>query len=355
LNLKVLCYGEVVIDLVPKADGSMVYKVGGAPLNVAVGLRRLGVDTTFVCCVGDDWFGRSAVGYLKSNKIRRYIEAKPGVATRMAVLSHDERKERSFEFSSGIAAENFLPLEKLKDANRLNPDVFYFGSFPFAKGDSLDAFQKFVHDVKKFGTVILFDPNLRLSIFDSPSHARRTLEQLVPLSNIIRLNTEELFFLVNPAGNNGERRQRIERAAATLVKLGPKAIFITDGTGGSYLYANGIMVSCQSFGVKVVDTTGCGDAFTAALVSSYFKKGGDISWSAERILTWANAAGALAATKLGGADSMPTRISIGKFLKLRSRGGDNTKKRVSANKSWKNKSIHFQTKIKREDNLYATS
>jgi len=75
----------------------------------------------------------------------------------------------------------------------------------------------------------------------------------------------------------------------------------------------------------------------------------------DNVLLWANAAGALAATKLRVADLMTIRNEIGKFVKSRSRGGDSTKRKSLIRKIREIKSDHIQTKVKKEDTVYATS
>lgn len=355
MNLKVLCYGEVVIDLIRKKDSdSLIYKIGGAPLNVAVGLRRLGVNSAFVSSVGADWFGKIALSYLNSNGIKNFVEAKPEHTTRTAIILHDSRNERSFEFSPGIAAENFLPIHKLELAERFNPDVFYFGSFPFAKGDSLPAFGRFVEDMRSDGVSTVFDPNLRPGIFSSLSDIRKICRRLAALSDIVRLNVDELLLLMPVSNGAGHQKPRIERAAAGLAKLGPKGIFVTDGKDGSHLYTEDEVQFCPSVKVKVVDTTGCGDAFTAALIKEYFGKDEKSCRRVGDILRWSNAAGALAATKLGGADSMPAKAQIERFVKSQLRGGGNCKKKISFTVKSRGNSDYFSTKTKREDYLNAT-
>ena len=327
MNLSVLCFGEIVSDLIDGGNGGLVCKVGGAPLNVAVALKRLGERCTFVGSVGDDWFGANAVSYLKSNEINHFVETIPAAPSRTAVIAHDRKKERAFQFSPGIAAENVLSTRQLEFVKSPQFDVLYFGSFPFARGESLPTFKRFLRRARKAGASTIFDPNIRLSVFAGSDEARRICRELAGLSDVMRLNADELQFLTG-VKTVSDKGRTIGKASDSLADIGPKAIFVTDGRYGSYAYTGGNFEYREAFKVRTIDTTGCGDAFTAALISKYFGQKSPSAILHAEMLCWANAAGALAATKLGGADSMPTKVQIEHFIKSQLRGGDRGKKKV---------------------------
>ncbi len=87
-------------------------RVGGAPLNVAVGLSRLGEDAVFMGSVGDDWLGKNTLAYLQQKKINHRVSLSPDFPTRISVVFHDANRQRAFSFRSGAAAENSIPLDR---------------------------------------------------------------------------------------------------------------------------------------------------------------------------------------------------------------------------------------------------
>jgi len=87
-------------------------------------------------------------------------------------------------------------------------------------------------------------------------------------------------------------------------------IALKRGANGAYVYRGGMGAFYSAYQVKAVDTTAAGDAFTAALAVEY-AAGRDIG----EAVRFANAAGALAVTKLGAQISMPRRDEVGMFLK----------------------------------------
>ncbi len=106
------------------------------------------------------------------------------------------------------------------------------------------------------------------------------------------------------------------------MSYGPKIVIITDGERGSFVNTGRLFRFVKAPKVRVVDTTGCGDGFTAAILSKaiYWKKKGKYIWDLsideiDDILMFANAAGALTATKKGVIPSLPTYNKLQQFLR----------------------------------------
>ncbi len=328
MNQRILCFGEIVADLIEGKDGVLMCKVGGAPLNVAVGLGRLGERSTLFSAVGGDWFGEKGLSYLKSKRIRSIVSTLPDLPTRMTVISHDRNRERSFKFSPGVAAENAVMPDERTLAGGY--EILYFGSFPFSRGSGLPDFKNFVRSAREAGIATVFDPNIRLGIFANQDEARKICLELLSLSDVVRLNVDELKFIYGK-NSKGRKQAFVRKATAWLLAEGPHTVFVTDGPVGSYACRDGEFEFMRSFKVKAVDSTGCGDAFTAAIISKLCdEKDTGAHSSLTQLLRWANAAGAAAATKLGGADSMPTKIDIERLIKSNLRGGGMGKKLVSS-------------------------
>jgi len=103
-----------------------------------------------------------------------------------------------------------------------------------------------------------------------------------------------------------------ERAALDILARGPKAVVIKMGARGSFLLTKKERVLTDGFAVEVVDTTGAGDAFTAALTVG-LAEGRPL----REVVRLANAAGALAVTHFGTMAAMPTRAEVEHFLAAR--------------------------------------
>ena len=136
---------------------------------------------------------------------------------------------------------------------------------------------------------------------------------MVRQATILRLNEEEALFLSGKANVNS--------AVNYLCSLGPLILVVTMGKEGCYARTKSESTFVKGFSVKAVDTTGCGDAFLAALLSGLVKTPspfGEITIERLYLMCrFANAAAALSATKRGAMAAMPSGQQVVKFLSAR--------------------------------------
>ena len=313
MTARVVCIGEAIIDLIVRGRVLDV-RVGGAPVNLAVGLTRLGVDVRFAGCVGNDWYGRLIESSMRTLGVASFLEKVSGVPTRTAIVSHDARRERRFEFvPPGSAAENAISPTLLRRVFKESPQALAFGTIPFSQGRGIQGFERFLRTAGRRGILRFFDPNVRLSLFDGIVHLRRTFESLVGHADVVRLNADELRLLT--------RRRTLVSGANSILKRGAILVLVTDGAKGSWAIDRDGVLHCPAFRVHTRDTTGCGDAFSAASLALLAGQSRPDRETLARILREGNAAGALAALKVGGTDSMPSRSTLRRFLNARLRGG----------------------------------
>jgi ribokinase len=122
------------------------------------------------------------------------------------------------------------------------------------------------------------------------------------MATVLTPNRSEAAALV---GYRLSDERDVRRAARQLHRAGPDVVVVKLGTEGAYLCTDEDEIVVPALEVNVVDTTGAGDAFTAALIASLLE---GRSWRDG--IRFANAAGALATTRFGTVDAMPTRAEI---------------------------------------------
>jgi len=159
--------------------------------------------------------------------------------------------------------------------------------------------------------LISFDPNYRSSLWKSESEAFRVLNAFASRTHIIKMDIEEARFLCSC--------NSLDEILESLSFKTNQIIAITMGKEGSILKNRNFSVKIPGFKVNAVDSTGCGDAFMAALLDEIITSGETPeSLSEEKLYTIgsrANAAGAITATRYGAMSNLPTRSEINQFLK----------------------------------------
>jgi len=310
----IVCIGEVLIDFISSNPGRGLAEVtslekfaGGAPANVAIGLAKLGIKVAFAGRVGDDPFGAFLMQYLNDRKVdTTFLKKDAQHKTRLAFVCLDASGERTFEFWEKEPADSAIEIGDFPEELRDNIKIVHFGSLALSAEKSRKAFEQISAHFENSTTLISFDPNYRKSLWRSDAEARTALCSFGSQAHIFKLAAEEALFLTKAV--------KLESAAQKLFNKKTKLVAITLGAQGCYLKTRRFHTVVPGFNVKTVDTTGCGDAFTAALLAKIIKTGLDIEGYTPEMLSdlgrYANAAGALVAGRRSGTASFPTDQEI---------------------------------------------
>lgn len=309
----VTAIGEVLIDFTPagvSAQGNPMYEQnpGGAPANVLACLSKLGQTTAFIGKVGADQFGV----FLKKTLDQVGVSTQGLVTTdrcgtTLAFVHLSDTGDRSFSFYRNPGAD--LLLEPAELSYQLIDDcrIFHFGSVSMTGEPSVSATLSAVRYAREAGKLISYDPNLRLRLWPSAAAAKAGILSAMPLADIVKISEEELLFLT------GE--QDLERGARLLLKeYDLQLVLITLGPQGAFAYNRQGHSQRPTFDVKVVDTTGAGDAFTGGFMYRLLQSGkepADLSVAElDDFLTFANAVGSLTTTKKGAIPGLPDLAAI---------------------------------------------
>ena len=318
----IICLGEVLIDMFCTEVGVPLQKApaflpvpGGAPANVAIGLARLGAKSTLISKVGDDPFGRLLQNTLSQNGVDiSQLKVDRNSRTTLAFISIREDGERDFCFYRNPGADMMLSAEEISENFIKTVRVFHYGSISTISEPSYSATLEALEYAKKYGLVISYDPNLRLSLWKSKDQAKQRITEGLNNSDLVKVNTEELEFITGTS--------ELKRGTDNLLEYGPKMVVVTRGREGSFFNNGKNFASVDGYKVHAVDTTGCGDGFTSGILAKFLQKikqGEDVfaldDKKMENILRFANAAGALTATKRGVIPSLPTQEDLCVFLK----------------------------------------
>lgn len=303
----VVCMGELLIDFVPTESGVSLENAsafkkapGGAPANVAVGLSRLGVSSAFMGKVGDDDFGSFLARTLEKNEvdITPLIFSKEA-RTALAFVSLTTDGERDFMFYRNPSADMlFEPAEVDADAIR-HAKIFHYGSISLIGEPSRSATLHAVKLAQDAGSLISYDPNLRLPLWPGEEAARNGMMLGWELAQVIKASVEEIRFLT------GEKD--LARAVKQLWHPTLKLLVVTMGEDGCHSFTERMDSYIPGFEVETVDTTGAGDGFVAGLLRGLDRQPSiwEDETSLEETLVFANAVGALTTTKRGAIPALP--------------------------------------------------
>ena len=310
---KIVSLGEVVADIYRGESSSEVEMPftalpGGAPANVAVAAARLGSGAAFVGSVGKDLFGDFVLRALDAEGVDTsgVGRCEPPTRTSLAFVEISDSGDRGFTFyRSDPAADELLSPEDLPRGLISAASFVNFGSIPLIKDPVRSAIQRAAELAGESGVPVAFDVNFREHLWESAEVARETVDPLLDLSDVVKLGHEELGPLLGTEDN--------EEAAELLLERGVKLVLISLGDNGAFYATPDFRGTVPSFEVKVVDTTGAGDAFLAAALVHL----SEADWTEEQVAEAARrgtAAGALACTGYGAMGTLPTKDKLESFM-----------------------------------------
>jgi len=250
---RITVVGEALVDVVTDAFGSREHP-GGSPLNVAVGLARLGHETTLVTRLGADCRGQLITDHLTAAGVRLGDGAVDDAATSVATATLDQ---------CGRADYQFELLWRVPSTDWSQPvDHLHTGSIAAFLPPGAADVTRLVHQHRSTATVS-FDPNIRPAIIGAAGPARERVEELVSASDIVKASDEDLAWLF-PGDDPGD-------VAARWLALGPALVVVTRGEIGASAIVRAADVSVAAPEIDIVDTVGAGDAFMAALLDGLAK------------------------------------------------------------------------------------
>ena len=292
--LSAVSYGEVLFDLFPTHK-----KIGGAPLNVALRMKSLGVQSKIISKVGLDEEGSEIFDYLKSKDMDvSFIQKSKEYKTGVVHVMINEKGNASYDIAYPSAWDKIEQNDELS-AVVSSSDVFIFGSLICRDEVSRNTLFSMI----KQANYTVFDVNLR-----QPYYIKENLIDLMKASDFIKLNDEELREISSELGSTyNSFEQNIKFIAE---KTNTKQVCVTKGEFGAVLYSNDKFYYNSGYFIKVVDTVGAGDSFLASLIVKLLR-----GKSPQKALNYACAIGALVAGQEGANPQISEKV-IRDYMKV---------------------------------------
>ncbi len=314
---KVISIGEALIDFIPQQKGVALKDVegflrvpGGAPLNVAAAVAKLGGKAQMLTKLGVDGFGDAILEEVMPlgvdvSRVSRTNQAN----TALAFVSLKEDGERDFSFYRHPSADMLLGEEEICEEDFMNGAILHFCSVSLIDAPIKQAHKKAIEYAIKHNGIISFDPNVRLPLWESPQECRQAILEFLPLAHIVKVSDEELEFITSIKDE--------EEALKSLFVGNVEVVIYTKGTNGSEFITKGRTIHVPSFRVKVEDTTGAGDSYIGSLLYQVAQTVDTleafIQLDEEKVMdmmTFSAATAALTVSKKGAIAALPTKEDV---------------------------------------------
>lgn len=267
-----LVCGEALFDFFSQPDSGQSNKVGyqaiagGSPFNVAVGLRRLGVDAGFFAGISSDYLGKRLLKVLTEEGVRDDFLVHVDAPTTLSMVAVGADGSPQYSFRGEGCADRMLSVEHLPT---LDDSVrgLHVGSFSLVVQPVADALLTLVR--RESGQrLITFDPNVRLNPAPSIELWRSQVAKFAEHAHIIKVSDEDLELLYP------------EKDAAAVaegwLKDNCQWVIMTRGRQGATIFTRSLGTwSVAARKVDTVDTVGAGDTFQAALIAFLTERGLD--------------------------------------------------------------------------------
>jgi len=257
-------------DLLAYPTGSKIlikeleFTTGGGGTNTAVSLRRLGHKTAWLGKLGNDDNAGFVINKLKKEKVD-ILAPKGPQPTGYSIILDSIKHDRTILAHKGV--NDFLGFKEIP-FKKLKTKWFYFSSM---LNKSFKTLEKLAKYAKKNNIKIAFNTSSYLAR-KGPTYLKIILKR----TDIFVLNKEEASCLVI-----GDETETLLK---NICRLGPKIVVITDGKNGATAYDGNFTYHVDSHNIRIIETTGAGDAFASSFLSGIIKKN-DIEFAMKLAVT----------------------------------------------------------------------
>jgi fructokinase len=278
MSYKVVVFGEMLWDCLP--TGAVA---GGAPMNVALNLHQLGLDSKLISAVGNDEDGRNLISFLRDFELPlNFIQTNLECETSRVLVDNSDPENIKYTIVSPVAWD-YIQWNKEIDLAVSDADAFVFGTLGVRNSASLKTLlQLLQHPVLR-----VFDANLRPPFYDF-----EVIETLLEHADVFKINEDELEIFADYFGTE----RTVESLCKHLDQHFPMQIIcVTRGSKGALFYQKGLINEHPGYHVELEDSIGAGDAFLSGFIKTYLD-----DKKPNEILDFACKLGAFVATQKGG-------------------------------------------------------
>ncbi len=259
----ILCGGDALIDFVPVAgpDGETAFspRVGGAVLNAATALSRLGQEVSFVGALSSDLFGDMLFDHMLREGIGTEHVGRTGDDSTLAFVTLDSGEAKYAFYDSTSAGRLWRGADVLSKAVAL-----HIGSVTLIADPSASAYAELAARLSP-DMLVSLDPNCRPGLIEDAENYRARILGIAAVSHIVRVSDEDFDYLF-PGRAEGD-------VVAELLKGATRLVIISRGPDGASAFWTGGRVDVAARPVALKDSIGAGDTFHAGVLAALAQNG----------------------------------------------------------------------------------
>lgn len=257
-NKMIVGMGEVLWDIFDNKKN-----LGGAPANFAYNISQFGLKSLVISAVGNDLLGDEIIDVLNKKEVSHNL-AKVDRPTGTVHVHVDNKGIPSYEITERVAWD-YIPLSPELKLLAKETQVVCFGSLAQRSEVSRNTINSFLDWMPSSpNSMKIFDINLRQKYYSA-----EVLNSSFNKCNVLKTNDEELEIIVRYFGYD---HLDMKDACKELVRMfNFKALILTCGVAGSYIFTPSLVSFYDTPLVDVVDTVGAGDSFLSAFVAATLK------------------------------------------------------------------------------------
>lgn len=256
--------GEALVDVIVDTEGEVTSVVGGAPLNTARTIVRLGIPATFLGGVSTDSFGRRIKRLLDADGVTLGLGHQVPEPTTLAIAQIDEGGAATYRFMmEGTSAASVTPEMALEHLS-FDCKVIHVGTLGLVLQPLADASVAVVAAASD-EQLVMVDPNCRPSVMTGSPVFRSALQAVLARADIVKVSGDDLEFLFPEVDT-------LDAAIMLQVETGAVVLF-TDGANAVHVIDTDTDIVLEVPKVPVVDTVGAGDSFSGGFLAYWMHNG----------------------------------------------------------------------------------
>jgi fructokinase len=307
---EIVTLGEAIVDFTyEKKDEGIFYKQnpGGSPANNAAAAERIGFHSAYIGKIGSGIFG----DYIYSSLSELGIDTSGIIRdkerlTSLAFIRTGETGKRNYSFYRSDTADKNLRYNEINKHLIDGCKILHFGALLLGSEPSRSSITNAVEYAKEKGKIISYALNFREPLWNDRDEAAIAMRSVLGFTDILKVSEEELEILSDSSN--------LLPSIYKLMKYGIKVLIVTQGAKGCIIATGCGIREVRSYKTPIVDTLGSGDSFLGAFLSRVARQPKifeecDFGTLGE-FARYANAAGAVCASKIGAIPAMPTDAEI---------------------------------------------